>query len=138
MNGETIVLRGGVFVDMNGDGLGNDGVRISNIMPDSASQADNGRLYFTALLYDAAWERVGGGFMWIPLPVRADTNCDGRIDFFDIDPFLLALFDAPGYATAYPDCWMITADINRDGLVDSFDIDPLVNCLFGGCGVQAP
>ena len=34
--------------------------------------------------------------------VPGDVNCDGVIDFFDIDPFLLALFDAAGYAMRFP------------------------------------
>ncbi len=63
----------------------------------------------------------------------ADMNCDGVVDFFDIDPFLLALFDPTGYDAAYPDCDRFNADVNNDGGVDFFDIDPFVACLFGGC-----
>jgi hypothetical protein len=60
-----------------------------------------------------------------------DTNCDGSIDFFDIDPFLLALFDPTGYSAAYPACAPLgTADVNNDGNVDFFDIDPFLNVLF--------
>jgi hypothetical protein len=64
---------------------------------------------------------------------RGDANCDGVIDFFDIDPFLLALFDAAGYAAAYPNCNRGTADINGDATVDFFDIDSFLACLFTGC-----
>ncbi len=63
----------------------------------------------------------------------ADGNCDGIVDFFDIDPFLLALFSPAGYTSAYPNCDIRNADINNDGAVDFFDIDPFVACLFGGC-----
>ncbi len=31
-----------------------------------------------------------------------DLNCDGAIDAFDIEPFILALTDPVGYGTAYP------------------------------------
>jgi hypothetical protein len=64
---------------------------------------------------------------------RGDTNCDCVVDFFDIDPFLLALFDPPGYAAAYPDCTITTSDVNDDQIVDFFDIDPFLACLFEGC-----
>jgi hypothetical protein len=49
------------------------------------------------------------------------------VDFFDIDPFLLALFDPLG-ASAVQRC---AADVNRDGAVDFFDIDPFLAALFG-------
>ncbi len=66
--------------------------------------------------------------------LSADTNCDGGVDFFDIDPFLLALFDPPAYAAAFPECSLFQSDVNEDGAVNFFDIDPFVGCLFaGGC-----
>jgi hypothetical protein len=62
---------------------------------------------------------------------RCDVNCDRVVDFFDIDPFLLALFDAPAYAAQYPYCDMLTvADTDGNGSVDFFDIDPFLECLF--------
>jgi hypothetical protein len=54
-----------------------------------------------------------------------DTNCDGLIDAFDIEPFLDLLFGknpmpcAPG-----------AGDINGDGVVNAFDIEPFLDCLF--------
>lgn len=63
----------------------------------------------------------------------ADVNCDGTVDFFDIDPFLLTLFDPAGYADVYPNCDIANADVNRDGSVDFFDIDPFLMCLFATC-----
>ena len=65
--------------------------------------------------------------------LRGDVNCDNLVDFFDIDAFLLAIFDPPGYAAAYPNCDVLTADVSGDGQVDFFDIDPFVGCLFGSC-----
>jgi hypothetical protein len=61
-----------------------------------------------------------------------DLNCDGLINAFDIDPFVLALTDPEAYALAYPDCDYMLADINGDGLVNAFDIDPFVMILTGG------
>jgi len=62
-------------------------------------------------------------------PTPGDLNCDGVVNNFDIDPFVLALTDPAGYAQKYPDCDRMLADINRDGVVDNFDIDPFVRLL---------
>lgn len=59
-----------------------------------------------------------------------DLNCDGQIDAFDIEPFLVALFDSENYARLYPDCDINLADINSDGNVDAFDIEPFLDILF--------
>jgi|GEM_PF-2567988 len=61
-----------------------------------------------------------------------DLNCDGMVNAFDIDPFVLALTDPAGYVNIYPDCDIANADINDDGTVNSFDIDPFVELLTGG------
>lgn len=60
-----------------------------------------------------------------------DLNCDGELNAFDIDSFLLALTNPPAYAAAHPTCNRDNADINGDGAVDSFDIDPFVALLTG-------
>lgn len=58
-----------------------------------------------------------------------DTNCDGATDFFDIDPFVLALTGETPYTARYPACAWLNADANGDGAVDFFDIDPFVALL---------
>ncbi|MBL8878010.1 MAG: thrombospondin type 3 repeat-containing protein [Phycisphaerales bacterium] len=64
-----------------------------------------------------------------------DMNCDGALDNFDIDPFVMALTDPVTYAATYPDCDVNNGDVNGDGRFDNFDIDPFVECLVnGGCG----
>ncbi len=60
-----------------------------------------------------------------------DVNCDGVVNAFDIDPFVLALTDPSAYAAAYPDCTYLAADCNGDGFVNAFDIDPFVSLLTG-------
>jgi hypothetical protein len=63
-----------------------------------------------------------------------DTNCDGTIDFFDIDPFVTALVQGQAAWEAIPGhtCDFLTAnDIDEDGNVDFFDIDPFVTLLVG-------
>jgi len=65
-------------------------------------------------------------------PARpGDLNCDGVVNNFDIDPFVLALTDPAGYAQKFPNCDRMLADINGDGKVDNFDIDPFVKLLGG-------
>ena len=63
---------------------------------------------------------------------RGDLNCDGALNAFDIDPFVLALTDPAGYAAVWPECNLILADCNAVGVVDAFDIDPFVGLLIGG------
>lgn len=63
-----------------------------------------------------------------------DCNCDGRVNNFDIDAFVLALSDSSAYRETYPDCAITTADVNGDGAANNFDIDPFVSCVLnGGC-----
>ncbi|MGH6958908.1 MAG: hypothetical protein ACREE7_00340, partial [Dongiaceae bacterium] len=85
----------------------------------------------------------GAGFtLWMdgvrfephPAPPPADLNCDGVVNNFDVDPFVLALLDPAGYAAAYPDCDILAGDINQDGTLDNFDLDPFVECILNaGC-----
>ncbi|MBU0638128.1 MAG: hypothetical protein KKB50_04625 [Planctomycetes bacterium] len=63
-----------------------------------------------------------------------DLNCDGSIDGFDIDPFVLVLGDSEpydNYYAQYPNCDHMLGDINEDGLINGFDIDAFV-ILLGG------
>jgi hypothetical protein len=99
------------------------------------------RLYTIDLVSGAATE-VGPtgtgnllGLVWIPSPpafAPGDMNCDGLVNNFDIDPFVLALSEPDAYRLAYPDCDIMNADVNNDGLVNNFDIDPFVALISGG------
>jgi hypothetical protein len=64
-----------------------------------------------------------------------DLNCDGQVNAFDIDPFVLALTSTPPeypeYYAQYPSCNHQLADVNGDGLLNAFDIDPFVDLLTG-------
>ncbi len=60
-----------------------------------------------------------------------DMNCDGVVNFFDIDAFVLAVTDPAAYAAAYPDCDIMLADCNGDGTVNFFDIDCFVEIIVG-------
>ncbi|MBL8881002.1 MAG: hypothetical protein JNG88_17950 [Phycisphaerales bacterium] len=62
----------------------------------------------------------------------ADMNCDGAVNNFDIDAFVLALTDPAAYDAQFPDCDAAAGDVNGDGLLNNFDIDPFVVCLTNG------
>lgn len=66
-----------------------------------------------------------------PTVVLGDTNCDGVVNNFDIDSFVLAITDPDSYAAQYPDCDINAADVNQDGDVNNFDIDPFVALISG-------
>ncbi len=84
-----------------------------------------------AVVEDAIFAGTFGRGVWrFQTLLRGDTNCDGVINFFDIDPFVLALFDPIGYAAQFPDCDLDAADVNRDGGVNFFDVDPFLLALF--------
>jgi len=75
----------------------------------------------------SAWDYVRFGV--VPAPQAGDVNCDGSVDFADINPFVLALTDTQGYQQTYPGCWLENADINSDGSVDFGDINPFIEVL---------
>jgi hypothetical protein len=71
------------------------------------------------------------GLVAFDLGLRGDLNCDGAVNNFDIDAFVLALTDDSAYTAAFPDCDRNLADVNRDGLVNNFDIDAFVALMTG-------
>ncbi len=61
-----------------------------------------------------------------------DLNCDGSVDFGDINPFVLYLSNFANWQAAFPGCPATNGDINGDGLYPSFDdINPFVALLTG-------
>lgn len=59
-----------------------------------------------------------------------DMNGDGRIDGFDVDPFVLALIDPAAFAVQYPDVDPVAAgDLNQDGELNGFDVGPFAELL---------
>jgi hypothetical protein len=60
-----------------------------------------------------------------------DLNCDGTLDFDDINAFLLALTNPVAYVLAYPQCDYYLGDCNGDGQVDFDDINAFVALLSG-------
>ncbi len=77
---------------------------------------------------------LAGGF-WpgaAPGVTPGDLNCDGIVNFDDINPFVLALSDPAGYHAAYPNCDILNGDCDGDGDVDFDDINPFIAILSGG------
>lgn len=66
--------------------------------------------------------------------IRGDLNCDGLVNVYDIDAFVLALQDAAAYTASFPNCHLENADTNGDGAVNAFDIDPFVELLVNSGG----
>ncbi len=73
----------------------------------------------------------GSAYVFYLPGLPGDLNCDGVVDFDDINPFVLALSDPAGYAAAYPNCDILNGDCDQDGDVDFDDIDPFVALLSG-------
>ncbi len=63
------------------------------------------------------------------MPLTGDLNCDGVVNFLDINPFVLALSDTVAYATQFPYCNILNGDVNHDGVVNFADINPFVALL---------
>ena len=72
---------------------------------------------------------------WPFSPARdaGDLDCNGILNMFDIDPFVLALTSAASgfemYSATWPDCDPTLADANGDGFVNGLDVDAFVALL---------
>jgi hypothetical protein len=66
-------------------------------------------------------------------PLRGDMNCDGKVDFDDIDAMVTALIDRSQYEREYPGCPWLSGDCDCDGDVDFDDIEGFILCLGGDC-----
>ncbi len=78
------------------------------------------------ITYNGASNTVLRYARWGPAIISGDLNCDGCVNFGDINPFVLALTNAAKYAATFPYCDIMNADINADGRVDFGDINPFV------------
>jgi hypothetical protein len=77
-------------------------------------------------------------FTVAPAVCVGDLNCDGQIDFHDINPFVQYLSKFDLWQTQYPGCNPLNGDINGDGIYGfgSFkDINPFVTLL---CSAPLP
>ena len=93
---------------------------------------ENGLPDFYEVLYGLVADLNGDGVPDECEAIIGDANCDGLLDFGDIDPFVMALVSPSDYAAAHADCDVLLADVNGDGAVNFGDIDPFVALLVGG------
>ena len=76
--------------------------------------------------------------IWCSLAGNGDCNCDGTVDYADIDPFVAALSCVGGNPDCWPpagvptDCPWLNADCDGDGSVTYADIDAFVASI-GSC-----
>ncbi len=56
-------------------------------------------------------------------------DCDGNVDFDDINAFVLAISDPAAYEVQYPGCFWLAGDCDSDGDVDFDDINVFVALL---------
>ena len=68
-----------------------------------------------------------------PSVCPGDMNCDGRVTFADIDPFVEALAGESAWNQSHPECPWLNADCNHDGRVTFADIDPFVAVVGTTC-----
>jgi hypothetical protein len=96
----------------------------------------DGYIYFKYSLSNSTGSKVicnsWGAHLVTERPLTGDVNCDGTLNVFDIDPFVLALTDPDAYVADNPYCDWMLADVNCDGAINVFDIDPFVVGLTGG------
>ena len=92
------------------------------------------RARFVQLHVTSDWTGEAAGsaeirFMGNPFRIPGDLNCDGVVNFEDINPFVLALIGQAAYEATFPDCDWHNADANGDGQVNFGDINPFVALL---------
>ena len=94
-------------------------------------QDANGEIY--ALANDTATPFGTTGVVLRIASPAGDMNCDGVVNFADINPFVLFLSNPSAWQANYPGCPPSNGDINNDGTFPSFsDINPFVALLSSG------
>lgn len=104
--------------------------------PSGACCLDGTCVVATQAACDAAGRSYRGDGTTCPVTCTGDTDCDGDVDFEDIDSFLLAFQGAAVYndpVTGFPCCPWLNGDANGDLTVDFFDIDAFIGLLGNIC-----
>jgi hypothetical protein len=72
-----------------------------------------------------------GNACFVPAPptLLGDMDCDGDVDFDDINPFVTAIGNQGAYLIIYPCCDWLHGDFDGDFDVDFDDITPFVNAI---------
>lgn len=129
MNGETVLVREGDPVDLDGNGvfdddafIGRGNAELNPFHPDDIFLGDDGTVFFLASLRNAAGEDLGefgtGGDALLrlsPGTCNADATGDGVVDVQDLTAVILA------WGTDDED-----ADVTGDGVVDVQDLTAVI------------
>jgi len=101
-------------------------------------QDSNGELYALVNATGVPFGNTGAVLRIGRTICRGDLNCDGIINFGDINPFIQALSNFPAWKAQHPYCPEQNADINGDGQYGGAqgfgDINPFVVLLSSGGG----
>ncbi|MCG3129113.1 MAG: hypothetical protein CHACPFDD_04022 [Phycisphaerae bacterium] len=118
-----ILSTGAIAVDYNGWQSGDDWQSGAHVLVGG----DGGAVYTSNTPSERIWEIT---------PCKGDMNNDGSVNGFDVDPFVLALAGATGYASAYPGLagsMVFHGDLNCDGNLNGFDVDPFTDRVIESC-----
>lgn len=89
--------------------------------------------YFLATLPAPNWAFVGlSAGAYGSLGVKAhygDLNCDGAVNFGDINPFITLVSNPAAWKATYPRCHLLNGDCNGNGIVDFEDINSFQHLL---------
>ena len=118
-NSRNILLRSGDEVDLNGNGVLDDGYFIRTIAPNDLFISDDDKAYATVTLTDISGANLGDALVYIQICI-ADLTGDGKTDLSDLG-VLLGAWQTPG------------ADLTGDGNTDLADLGVLLGNW--NCGV---
>jgi hypothetical protein len=125
LNGQTVVLREGDRVDLDGNCLPDDDAFLDVFTEDQCFLANGPTVYFNANIRNGAATVLGKAMMRRCLSTRTgDLDCDGRCNAADTDIFVNILLD--GTATC---AQRQRADLNGDSHIDGADLAPFTAAL---------
>jgi hypothetical protein len=114
---------------------------VANCSPVGACCTSDGCQFLTMYrCIDLGGQYMGDGTPCTPNPCQppvclGDLNCDGQVDFGDINPFVQYLSSFTNWQAAYPGCNPLNGDINGNGTYGQGafdDINPFVQLLSSG------
>ncbi len=143
LNNEIVIAREDDPIDLDGDGVLNDGVRVRTLGNDDAVLTDDFQLYVTCTMRDfnddGSNSSVGDALIRYNLCGIArpcgDIDGDSDVDFDDYLELLAAFASNP----CDPE-FRICADLDRDGLISFVDYQQWLTCYadFNGAPFQQP